>query len=222
MTDAEREVPRFTRGRLPRLVLIADRFTVSERAERAVRAVRGGVRWIHLRDHEAARDRFNDGARVLVDRLRSVDPDVCISVNTYAEVARVLDTGLHVGRRGPSIEAVRDVLGPTRCIGYSAHDLESGREAVAAGANYLFYSPVFPTSSKPDHPGVGVDALGTFCEVVPDVPVLALGGITPPRTVSCLEAGAYGVAVLSGLMEAASPADAARTYLREIERFLTD
>lgn len=38
----------------PRLALIADGFTNDARADRAVEAVRAGVRWVHLRDHEAS------------------------------------------------------------------------------------------------------------------------------------------------------------------------
>jgi thiamine-phosphate pyrophosphorylase len=74
---------------------------------------------------------------------------------------------------------------------------------------------VYPTPSKPDHPGTGIGALRAFCQAA-DVPVLALGGVTPSRVSECRTAGAHGVAVLSGIMEVETPAAATRAYLRAL------
>ena len=199
-----------------RLALIADGFTAPERAERVVAAVRAGVRWVHLRDHQARRDDFARAAETLVERLRAVDASVACSVNTLVEVARALDTGVHVGRRGPSVEAARNRLAPGTLVGYSAHDLLDTQSDRTQAPDYFFFSPVFPTSSKPHHPGTGTVVLETFCDMARPTPTLALGGITPERVPRCRSAGAYGVAVLSGIMDADAPAAAARAYLRAL------
>ena len=52
----------------PRLALIADGFTDDTRASRAVEAVKAGVRWVHLRDHEAGPDAFREAVHALVSR----------------------------------------------------------------------------------------------------------------------------------------------------------
>lgn len=197
-----------------RLALIADGFTAPDRAERVVTAVHAGVRWVHLRDHRTRRKDFAREAEVLIERLRALDAAVSISINTQVDVAKILETGLHVGRRGPSVQKARAQLGPDALVGYSAHDLPDTQSDRTQTPDYFFFSPVFPTSSKPDHPGMGTTVLETFCDMARPTPTLALGGITPDRVPRCRAAGAHGVAVLSGIMDADAPAAAARAYLR--------
>ena len=50
------------------------------------------------------------------------------------------------------------------------------------------------------------------CASVPDLSLFALGGITPERTEGCLDAGAFGVAVLSDLLDAADPVKRLAAY----------
>ena len=84
------------------------------------------------------------------------------------------------------------------------------------GVDCYFFSPIFPTSIKPDQPPTGMGPLRAFCQAAAPVPVLALGGITPRRVSVCREAGARGVAVLSGIMDVETPRAAARAYLRAL------
>lgn len=202
----------------PRFALIADGFTDDARAGRAVTAVDAGVRWVHLRDHDAAPKAFLDAARSLVPRLRDVAEGVTVTVNGHADVANELDLGLHVGRRGPTVPEARDVLGPETLIGYSAHEHVEAEGDRTQGVDYYFFSPVFPTSSKPDQPPAGIGPLRAFCQTAAPTPVLALGGITPERVSVCRSAGARGVAVLSGIMEVDTPGAAARAYLRALSK----
>ncbi len=198
---------------MPRLVLVADRFTEADRAERVVEAVKAGVRWVHLRDHGAETGVFEEAAHVLVHRLRARTPSVQVTINARLETALMLEVGFHTGIRGPSLHEARKHMRPGAVLGFSAHTLEEAQQAVAQGADYLFYSPVFPTTSKPTAPAVGLEALEIACRFVAPVPVFALGGIRPEHEVACLNAGAYGVAVLSGIMDATDPAPAVQAYL---------
>jgi thiamine-phosphate pyrophosphorylase len=199
---------------LPRLVLIADRFTAVERAAQVVAAVEAGVRWVQLRDHAAGEPAFARAAQALAARLRDVVPDVWISINSRLEVAQALGAGMHVGFRGPSVAEARAALKAEVLIGCSVHNPKEAARAVAAGADYLFVSPIFPTRSKPGHPGMGLTALRTIGAAFPVVPIFALGGLSPAHAAACREAGAYGAAVLSGIMEADASAEAARRYLQ--------
>lgn len=200
----------------PCLALIADGFTNTKRAERAVTAVQAGVRWVHLRDHHAGPEAFEQAARDLTTRLREVADDVTVTINTRLGVAKALDAGLHLGWRGPSVAEAREALGSEALLGYSAHEEVGIVGDRAPDVDYYFFSPVYATSSKPDQPPAGISALRSFCRTAAPTPTLALGGITPERVRACREAGAQGVAVLSGIMEAEVPIAATRAYLRAL------
>lgn len=200
----------------PRLALIADGFTEKARADRAVAAVEAGVRWVHLRDHSVGPDAFDEAAHDLVERLRAVDDDVTITVNSRVDVAEELGLGLHVGWHGPSVPEARDALGAEVLIGYSAHEQVEAEGDRTRGVDYYFFSPIFTSPSKPDQPPTGIGPLRNFCQRAAPTPVFALGGITPKRVSVCQEAGARGVAVLSGIMNVEAPGAAARAYLRAL------
>jgi thiamine-phosphate pyrophosphorylase len=203
---------------LPKTILIGERFTDRKVQLQILDTVKGGIRWVHLRDNEADEFTFEATAIGLVDRIRSTSPDMLVSVNTRLSVAQKLGLHFHTGTRGPSIARAREALGPAAVVGFSAHDRVEGEDALRSGADYLFFSPVFETASKPGAAGAGLETLRHFCRNFEDkLPVFALGGISPDRVRDCLEAGAFGVAVLSGILHADDSADAASTYMQEIE-----
>ncbi len=58
-------------------------------------------------------------------------------------------------------------------------------------------------------PGIGVTAI----EQARAARIIAIGGITPDRVTSCLDAGAYGVAAITSLWRASDPGSAAAAML---------
>lgn len=207
---------------LPRLLLIADKFS-DPRIESAVEriAAETDLRWVQLRDHRARRALFRGRAECMAERLREARPDLLISVNADVGLAQNIEAALHLGVRGPGVASARGELGDDRLIGFSAHDIEEAVRAANDGADYVTFSPIFPTPSKPDHPGQGLDALSEVCRCLEKIPVVALGGITPDRVRPCLEAGAHGAAVLSGILAAPDPVRATRNYLAALEESVT-
>jgi thiamine-phosphate pyrophosphorylase len=209
---------------LPRLLLIADGF-VTGRSGMPAEAVRdhvlalveAGVRAVHLRDHEASPEAFADRARSLAARLRTRRPDLVLFVNGYPAVAKDLGAIPHVGHRGPSVAEARAYVGPGARLSYAAHSPTDALRAVRAGADVLLVSPLFRTLSHPGETPGEIVLLRRACTALAGVEprpcVYGLGGIQPEHVASCLEAGAHGVAVLSGLLDAPDPEAAARAYL---------
>ena len=107
-------------------------------------------------------------------------------------------------------------VGNCLTVGCSVHTLTEAKSREAEGADFVTYSPIFPTLSKPGYgPAVGLDHLRKASEAV-NVPVFALGGVTPERVSGCISAGAYGVAVMSGLMSPQVGVCQAKAYLQAL------
>lgn len=223
--------------RLPRLMLIGDGFTDPERADRIVDAAAnasfdgknlqnpqgGRALWVHLRDRAAPDGLFRECAARLVARLRSVSPATLLSINGRPAAAEALRCGYHAGTRDP---APTFAGGPRQPCGRSAHNEQEIRKALRVrkgGAQYIVFSPVFDPGSKPGYAGVGLDGLRDAAHCVAGrVPVYALGGVAPDRIGPCLAAGSYGVAVLSGVLQADCPGEAVRAYVDALSACLGD
>jgi thiamine-phosphate pyrophosphorylase len=85
-------------------------------------------------------------------------------------------------------------------IGKSVHSKSTAIQSEKSGYDYLILGPVFATPSKKKYgKPLGLSLLKEICKSV-NIPVFAVGGITPDRAKKCVDAGAYGVAVIRSLM----------------------
>lgn len=187
---------------LPRLLLIADRFTHDDVYRQVCHAAECGVPWIQLRDHDASTDAFEHGVARLVAELRRKNPNVLISINSRTAVCEAMGLPLHTGYHGVSVTEGVNILGHDALVGASIHSRFEAVDAERDGAKYAIFSPVYETPSHPGKKGWGLDILRTVCQAVPDMPVMAMGGIMPEHVQPCMKAGAHGVAVHYGIMGA--------------------
>jgi thiamine-phosphate diphosphorylase len=182
----------------------------------AVEAAGGaGIDSLQLRDPSAS-------ARALFERTlalaRAIRPhDVRLLVNDRVDVALGLRAhGVHLGARSLPADLARALLEPWQLVGVSVHSVDEALAGASAGADYLVFGHVFPTRSHPDEAPRGVGALAALVEAV-DVPVLAVGGITPARVAEVLETRCAGVAVISAVLDAQDPRTATFALRRALD-----
>ena len=84
----------------------------------------------------------------------------------------------------------------------SCHNEKDLQQAAKLGVDFCVLSPVLPTRSHPDATPLGWDVFKGLVEKV-NVPVFALGGMSPDQEVKALESGAQGVAGIRGLWRSA-------------------
>lgn len=87
-----------------------------------------------------------------------------------------------------------------RVLGTSCHSVADVQEAIALGCSYIVAGHIYATDCKRGLPGRGLDFLRAACCAAGNLPVYAIGGITPERLPAVLAAGAAGACVMSGMM----------------------
>ena len=92
-------------------------------------------------------------------------------------------------------------MGPDAVIGFSTHNAEQARRATYLPIDYIAIGPIFATGTKMNpEPVVGLDGLRRVRDVVGEIPLVAIGGITPENASQVISAGADAVAMISALL----------------------
>jgi thiamine-phosphate pyrophosphorylase len=197
-----------------RLIVITDRRlalprTIEDVVEPALAA---GAPAIQLRDKNASAGGLlvaARGLRELTNRFGAL-----LFVNDRVDVALAAGAdGVHLGPDDLPVAAVRKKVPAGFLIGYSCDQVDEARRAVADGADYIGCGAVFGTTTK-DGTGeaIGLAQLDRVAGAV-DVPVVAIGGVTPERAVEVAATRAAGTAVIGAVMAATDPGEAVRRLL---------
>lgn len=163
-------------------------------------ALMGGCTCVQLREKSLPDEALLPVARELARLCRRYEAPFL--VNDRVELAlRCGADGVHVGQSDLAAATVRQLLGPDKLLGVSAHTVAEAQSAQAAGADYLGVGALFPTATKPDAQLVGLDTLRAICRAV-DLPVVGIGGITQENLPQLSHTGLTGVALVSDLFSA--------------------
>lgn len=158
-----------------------------------------GVTAIQLREKD-----LDDGA---LYNLAKPISELCGAYNALLFINTNLQVALDVGAAGVhlpdidgSVAAVKTRTSKNFLIGCSTHSPDTAKKREGEGADFITYSPIYLVESKPQYgSAVGVENLEKLVHQV-QLPVFALGGITPKHVGECMNAGASGIAVMSGTM----------------------
>ncbi len=164
-------------------------------------AIKGGVDAVQIREKDLDRDDLRLVAQTILDAVPDGFP---VIMNGNIDLATTLSLGLHL----PEKQTIPDP-GAFPLLGRSVHAPESA--SAEPITDYLIAGTIFPTSSKPGAPGIGLHGLKAIVGAT-NQPVLAIGGIEPHHVASVLAVGAHGIGVMSGILTADDPEAAARAF----------
>jgi thiamine-phosphate pyrophosphorylase len=195
--------------------------------ERIRVAMEAEVDWVQIREKDLpAREMLalaQEAIAAAAARDREGAGKTLILINDRLDVALAAGAaGVHLGRESVPATAVvrwcRSGNAPAEFrIGVSCHSLEEAREAEAAGADYVFFGPVYDTPSKLRFgPAQGIARLADVCRAA-HIPVIAIGGVNAENAAECLGAGAAGIAAIRMFQEAGD-AQALKEALARIRR----
>jgi thiamine-phosphate pyrophosphorylase len=138
-------------------------------------------------------------------------PEAAVFVNGRPDIAAAMGAhGVQLGLRDLAPADARRVL-PRGWIGCSVHSWDEAAAAVAEGADFLVVGSIYETASHPGQPAAGPELVSECARL--GRPVIAIGGITAERAIEVKAAGAYGVAAIRALWQAADPAAATLALL---------
>lgn len=193
------------------LYLVTDRSFLKNRSleETVLAAVAGGVSIVQLREKEVSSSEFFEIARRLKTVLEA--RKIPLIINDRLDIALAVGaSGVHLGESDLPVAEARRIMGKDIAIGLSVGDEGRAREARALGANYVGVGPAFPTMTKLDAgEALGVERVRAICQST-SLPVVAIGGISVQNVKQLSGLGLAGVAVVSAIMGAEDPREAAR------------
>lgn len=177
-------------------------------AQQVELALEGGVTFLQLREKDAGPQEILEQARQLLPICRRFGVPLIINDNVELALASGAD-GVHLGQGDMDPRQARQLLGPDRIIGVSAHNPQEARLALEGGADYLGAGAVFHTGTKTDAGALPRQTLEEICRSV-DIPVVAIGGITRENVLSLAGSGVAGAAAVSAIFAQPDVKEAAR------------
>ena len=175
-------------------------------------ALRGGVRAVQLREKDLSTKELYETAYEL--RRLTSRYGAKLLINDRVDVALAVDAdGVHIGGSSLPIYKVRKLLGEKKLIGVSCHNQVQAITAQEMGADFVTFGPVYFTASKAAYGDpVGLELLETVTHML-QIPVFALGGISTKNCAEAVSCGVRGIAVISAVMSALEPRNAAKALL---------
>lgn len=197
-----------------RLYAVTDRAWAADEdalMDQVAAAIDGGAGIVQLREKHLDHDAFLKEAKRFVALCR--EKGAVSIINDDVDIALAADAdGVHVGQEDLAAGRAREVLGPDKIVGVSAHNVTEALAAQAAGADYLGVGAAFVTGTKTDAKPITRETIHAVTAAV-EIPAVAIGGITRENLPQLSGCGLAGVAVVSALFAQSDVKAAARELL---------
>lgn len=137
-----------------------------------------------------------------------------VVVNDRLDVALAVGAdGVHLGQDDLPVAAAH-AMAPNLLVGATCRDRGDCRKAVAEGASYAGFGPLFATTSKDGLPDpLGPQALTGAAGLLP---LIGIGGVDAAGAKEARDAGAHGVAVIGAIWRQPDPLSAAEELVRAV------
>lgn len=192
----------------------------NEFLKRAEEALQGGVTLLQLREKNKTTREYMALAQKVHELTRKYG--VPLIIDDRLDVAMAVDAeGVHLGQSDLPVRVARELFGEEKIIGATAKTVEQAEEAYQQGADYLGVGAIYPTTTKVKTVLTSTKMLEKICRAVP-VPVNAIGGLKKDNIDVLKGIPIAGICVVSAIMKADEPKEAARELKEAVRRMLKD
>ena len=203
---------------LPPLYVVTNRHQTCDRPLRSViqETLSAGTKFVQLREKDLDTRQLITLAKDILTETRQ--HEALFLMNDRADITKCIGAdGVHLQSDSLPIQQVRQFLGTHALIGKSTHSLDEALAAEDEGADFLVLGPIYDTPSKRGYgPPLELGVLETVCQRS-SIPIYAIGGITLERVKEVKLTGAYGVAVISAVLESTSITTVTHQFLKALE-----
>ena len=107
--------------------------------------------------------------------------------------------GVHVGQDDLGVDEIRKLM-PNKIIGLSIGNEEELKESKVEYVDYVGVGPVYVTQSKDDAGGaIGYEGLELMRRFLPQMPLVAIGGIQTQHIKDVMKTNVDGVSIISAI-----------------------
>lgn len=154
-----------------------------------------GVESIYLREKDLSQEEYTSLAKKVLKVCNNCD----IYIVKYIDVAKTLNCkNIHLSYK--DFLSNCDALGDFKNVSVSVHSVDEAITSSKMGATRLITGHIFATDCKKNLAPRGLEYLEKVCSSV-NIPVYAIGGISPNNAMKTINYGADGVCVMSSLMQ---------------------
>lgn len=191
-------------------------YLLTATAQRLEQLLPAGVRLVQLRmKHVPAEQRRAQAERA---KRCCAQHHAQLVLNDYWQLA--LELGIdfvHLGQEDMDTADFAALRAAGVRYGLSTHDEAELERALALQPAYVALGPVYPTKlKKMKWAPQGLQRVTRWKQRIGDLPLVAIGGLTPERAPAVLAAGADSVAVVTDVQTAADPVARCEAWLRAV------
>jgi thiamine-phosphate pyrophosphorylase len=181
------------------------------------KAAKGGVTIVQLREKNMETRDFIEEAQRIQKILKPYN--IPLLINDRVDVALAIDAdGVHLGQKDMPYQMARNILGDKAIIGLSVESIEQAKKANQFDVDYIAISPVFTTPTKEElTQELGIKGVKEITSLSRH-PAVGIGSIKAYNAQEIIEAGADGIAVVSGICSADDPEEAASELRKKVQQ----
>lgn len=185
--------------------------------------IEGGCRWIQVR----MKDDTDEEIGKVIEQIKPLclETEAFLLLDDRVELAKALDVGgVHLGKDDMPPSQARMILGPAAVIGVTANTIEDIMAVSALDIDYYGVGPFRFTETKKNlAPVLGVERYRKICAEMKqkeiNIPVVAIGGITPADVKPLMEAGVNGIAISGAIANAPDIKAATQEFIDALKEF---
>ncbi len=185
--------------------------------------IEGGCRWIQVR----MKDDTDEEIGKVIEQIKPLclETEAFLLLDDRVELAKTLDVGgVHLGKDDMPPSQARMILGPAAVIGVTANTIEDIMAVSALDIDYYGVGPFRFTETKKNlAPVLGVERYRKICAEMKqkeiNIPVVAIGGITPADVKPLMEAGVNGIAISGAIANAPDIKAATQEFIDALKEF---